>query len=155
MAGLGRIKCHLTVERLGEDLVEVTLLIGGYAPLRHGNSDRMHVPAEARGLDGGSPEVEEIRPFSGVFGGRNLFIGAVHDRVSTISEQSAFRNLGGVQLLSHHGLDRVSPNRNHRAKIDLQWIWHARTSFAFGAGLSTPPHVCPASPCAAVTTIPS
>src|SRR5260370_10734432 len=137
MAGLGRIKCHLTVERLGEDLVDVTLVIGGYGAVRQGNSDRRHVRADARGLAEGSPEVEEIRPFSGVFGGRNLRIGAVHDRVGTISEQSAFRNLGGIQLLSHHGLDRVSPNRNHRAKVDLHWIWHPRPSSALGPSLSS------------------
>src|SRR5215831_45214 len=128
MAGLGRIKCHLTVERLGEDLIDVALLVGGYGAFRQGNSDRRHVRIDARRLDEGSPEVEEIRPFSGVLGGRDLLIGAVHQRVSTISEQSAFRDLRGVQLLSHHGLDRVSPNRSDRTKIDLFWTWHAGTS---------------------------
>src|SRR5919106_249000 len=109
MATFGPSKCHITVERVREDLVEVTLLTGGYSAVRQGNSDRRHVCADVRRLDEGSPEVEEIRPFSGILGGRDLLIGAVHQCVSTISEQSAFRNLGGVQLLSHHGLDRIAP----------------------------------------------
>src|SRR3990172_9182267 len=120
MAALGRMKCDLTVERLGEDLVEVTLLTGGYGAVRQSNSHRRHVRADARRLDEGSPEVEEVRPFSGVLGGGDFLIGAVHQRVSTISEQSAFRNLGGVEFLPHHGLDGVSPERNHRTKLDLR-----------------------------------
>src|SRR5262249_39820142 len=105
-------------------LVEVTLLTGGHGAVRQGNSHRRHVRAEARRLDESSPEIKEIRPFSRVLCGRDLLVGAVHQRVSTIAEQSAFRNLGGIQFLSHHGLDRVSPNRNHHTKI-LRWIWHA------------------------------
>src|SRR5437762_11335547 len=88
MAALGRIKCHLTVERLGEDLVEVALLTGGHGAVWQGNSDRRHVRADARRLDKGSPVVEESRPFSGVLGARDLPIEAVHQRVGTISERS-------------------------------------------------------------------
>src|SRR5437016_12444827 len=61
----GPIKCHLAVERLGEDLVQVTLLTGGYGAIRQGNSDRGHVRAAARRLDKRSPEVEQTWPFSG------------------------------------------------------------------------------------------
>ena len=43
----------------------------------------------------------------------DLRIRAVQQGVSTIAEQAAFRDVGGVQLLSHHRLDGISPKRNH------------------------------------------
>ncbi len=85
-----------SAERLGEDLVGVTLLTGGHGAVRQCDPDRRPVRAGARRLDEGSPEVEEIRPFSGVLGGRDFSIGAVHQRISTISQKSELRNLGGV-----------------------------------------------------------
>src|SRR6266478_10028524 len=77
LAAPGPIKCHLAVERFGEDLVQVTLLTGGYGAIRQGNSDRRRVRAAERRLDERSPEVEEVWPFSGVFGRRDLPIGVV------------------------------------------------------------------------------
>src|SRR5947208_12385835 len=100
MAALGRIKCHLTVERLGEDLVEVALLTGGHGAVRQGNSDRRHVRADARRLDKGSPVVEESRPFSGVLDASDLPIETVYQRVGMISEQYDFAYHGGVKLLT-------------------------------------------------------
>ncbi len=109
MAALGGTEFYSTAERRGEDLVEVTLLARGHCAVRQRDADRRQVRAAARRLDEGRAEIEEARPFSGVLGARDLAIGAVDQRVSTISEKPAFGNLGGVQLFSHHGLDGISP----------------------------------------------
>src|SRR2546425_429137 len=78
MTALARIKCHRPLERLGEDLVDVTLLAGRHGSIRQGNPDGRHVATDARRLDEGSPKVEKVRPFPGVLGARDLPIGAVH-----------------------------------------------------------------------------
>src|SRR5688572_23343432 len=119
---LSHVKRHRTVERIGEDFVAIASLTGGYAAVRQGNSDRRQASRETRRLNKASTEVEESWPFSWVLGGRDLLIGAVHQRVSTISKQSAFRDFCGVQFLSHHGLDWVSPDRNNRTKFGLRCI---------------------------------
>src|SRR5437764_413052 len=73
---------------------------------------------------GGSLKVarksKQIRPLPGVLGGRDLSIGAVDQRVGAIAAQPAFRHLGGVQLLAHHGLDRVSPQRPDRTQLHVR-----------------------------------
>jgi hypothetical protein len=111
-------KYNLAIECLGEDLVEVTLVTGhagaiGQA-IRTGDTF-----AAARGyaMKLGT-EIEQTRPFSRVLGARHLPVGAVNEGVCTIPEQAAFRNLSGVQFLSRHGLDGISPKGNHRIKLD-------------------------------------
>src|SRR5207249_9147060 len=81
-------------------------------------------------LDEAGAEIEEIRPFSRVLGGRRLPVGAVDKGVRAIPEQPTFRNLSGVQFLSHHGLDGIAPKRNHRTRLDLRRVWHTSLSLA-------------------------
>src|SRR5206468_13067238 len=89
-----------------------------------GNSDRRHVCADAWSLDKGSPVIEESRRVSIVLSARDLPIEAVHQRVGTISDQSAFGNLRGVQLISHHGFDGIAPEGNHPTDLELCCACH-------------------------------
>ena len=115
-------KCHLTVECLREDLVEITLVTGDSGAIGEGDADRRDCRGRTRRLDEGGAEIEETRPFSRVLGGRHLPVGAVDEGIRTIPKQPTFRHLSGVQLLSHHGLDGISPQRNHRTKLDLRCV---------------------------------
>jgi len=117
---LGCTKCHLTVECLREDLVEVTLGTGDSGAIRQCDSAWRDFRGWACGLDEGGTEIEEARPFSRILGGRGLPVGGVDDGVRTIPKQPAFHYLGGIQFLTHHGLDGVPPQRNHRTNLDLR-----------------------------------
>ena len=116
---LSRTKCHLTVECLREDLVEITLVTGDSGAIGEGNSNRRDFRGRPRRLDEGGTEIEETRPFSRVLGGRHLPVGAIDEGIRTITEQPTFRNLSGVQLLSHHGFHGILPQRNHRTHLGL------------------------------------
>src|SRR5882724_2654169 len=125
---LGDTKRHLAVERLREGLIEITLVTGDSRAIGEGDSDRREFHGRAHRLDEGGAEIEETRPFSRVLGRRRLPVGAVDEGVRTIPEQPTFRNLGGVQLLAHHGLDGISPERNHRTELDRPCVRHASSS---------------------------
>src|SRR6266478_8988177 len=111
---LGCAKCYLTVECFREDLVEVTLVTGDSGAIGEGNSDRRNFCGRTRRLDKGGAKIEETWPFSRVLGGRHLPIGAVDEGIRTIPKQPTFPNLSAIQLLSQHGLHRISPKRNYR-----------------------------------------
>src|SRR2546428_7724358 len=119
---LSRTKSHLAVESLREDLAEITLVTGDSGAIREGDSDRRNLRGRTHRLDEGGAEIEEARPFSRVLGGRRLSVGAVDEGVRTIPEEPTLCYISGVQFLSHHGLHRVSPERNHRTKLDLRRV---------------------------------
>src|SRR5437016_13152595 len=121
---LGCAKCYLTVECFREDLAEVTLVTRDSGAIGEGNSDWWNFCGRTRRLDEGGAEIEETRPFSRVLRGCRLPVGAVDEGIRTIPKQPTFRNLSGVQLLSHHGLDGISPKRNYRTKPDLLSVCH-------------------------------
>src|SRR5262249_20336916 len=82
---LGGTKCHLTVECLREDLVEITLVTGDRGAIGEGDADRRDWRVRTHRLDEGSPEIEEMRPFSRVLGGRRLPVGGVDNGVRTVA----------------------------------------------------------------------
>src|SRR5207249_7477048 len=63
----GGTKCHLTVECLREDLVEITLVTGDSGAIGEGNSDGRDFRGRTWRLDECGAEIEETRPFRGVF----------------------------------------------------------------------------------------
>src|SRR5262245_31105489 len=100
MAGVRCVQCDVTLQGVRQDLVNVALLIAAYRAVRKGNADGSCLPVDARRLHEGSPELEQIGPFSRILGRRDLPIGAVHERVRTITENPAAAYFRGVQLLS-------------------------------------------------------
>ena len=54
-----------------------------------------------------------MRPLPGVLGARDLPIGAVDESVTAITEQAALRDVGAVQLLSHHRLYGIAPQSDY------------------------------------------
>src|SRR5258705_6386232 len=69
LAVLGCTKCHVTVECLREELVEVLLVTGNSGTIGEGDSDWRHARSRTRRLNEGGTEIEEARPFSRVLGG--------------------------------------------------------------------------------------
>ena len=59
-------------------------------------------------------EIDEDSPLTRVFGAGDLAGRLVHDRVSSISLDSAFRNVRAFKFLPTHRLDRIPPQRSHR-----------------------------------------
>jgi hypothetical protein len=43
----------------------------------------------------------------------HLPVGAVDEGIRAIPKQPTFRNVSGVQFLSHHGLDGITPDGHH------------------------------------------
>src|SRR5260370_24929729 len=121
------IQCRLTLERLREDLVEVGLLTIEDGAIRQSDAERWQLHTGCWGVSARGAKVEQLRPLSRVLGGCNLSIGGVDERVGAISQKAAFRDLGSVQLFSHHGLDWVPPERNDRTKNAFGWA-HGFTS---------------------------
>src|SRR5436190_1351229 len=91
---------HLTIECLREDTVEITLVTGDSGAIGEDDSDRRDFRGRARRFDECRAEIEEMRPFSRVLGGRRFAVGAVDEGVRTIAKQPTFRDLGSVQPLS-------------------------------------------------------
>src|SRR4030095_6436994 len=134
----GCATCYLTVECVREDLVEVTLVTGDSGAIGEGNSDPRNFCGRMRRLYKVGVEIKETRPFSRGLRGCRLPVGAVDEGIRTIPEQPTFRNLSGVQLLSHHGLDGISPKRNYRTKLDLRSVCHTSPPCLLGTGHSSP-----------------
>src|SRR5947199_8234860 len=116
---LSRTKCHLTVECLREDLVEITLVTGDSGAIREGNSNRRDFRGRPRRLDEGGTEIEETRPFSRVLGGRHLPVGAIDEGIRTITEQPTFRTLSGGQLLPPPRCHGILPPSSHRSHLGM------------------------------------
>src|SRR5215471_18637323 len=131
MTVLGGNKSDLTVERLRQRLVEIAVLTGDDGAIGQRNADRRPLRTTTQWLAQGGPECEEMRPFSGVFGGCDFAIGTVQQGVYTIAQQPVVSYLGGMQLFSHHGLDGVPPQRNHRAHLSLRCACHLSTSCTY------------------------
>src|SRR5213592_2021780 len=123
---------HLTIEYLREDTVEITLVTGDSGAIGEDDSDRRDFRGRARRFDECRAEIEEMRPFSRVLGGRRFAVGAVDEGVRTIAKQPTFRDLGSVQLLSHHGLDGISPKGTHA----LHCARHISLLDSFDSGLA-------------------
>src|SRR5215472_17142324 len=107
---------HLTLERLGEYLVEVALLAVDDGAIREGDADKRRLRTGSWNVSKRGTAIEQARPFAWVLGACNLSVGTVHERVSAISQQPAFVNFGCIQLLAQHGFDGVSPERNDRTQ---------------------------------------
>src|SRR3989442_8007826 len=122
---LGCPEYHFTVERLREDLVEFTLITGDRGAIGEGDSHRRDFGGGSRRLDEGGAEIEEMRPFPWVLGAGCFSVEAIDKGISTIPKQSAFRNLSAVQLLAHHRLHWISPERRHRTKLNLPCVRHS------------------------------
>src|SRR3989449_10756249 len=123
------IQHHLPCERPRENLAAILLLTGDHGSVGQGNADGGRLRPGARMIDEGGAEVEELWPFARILRRSALAVLAGHEGVGTIAAPSSRCYLGGVQLLSHHRLDGISPQRNHCAKLGLRC--HASTSFAF------------------------
>src|SRR5206468_2668200 len=111
--------------RLREDLVEITLITGDRGAIGEGDSHRRDFGGRSRWLDEGGAEIEEMRPFPWVLGAGCLSVEAIDKGISTIPKQSAFRNLSAVQLLAHHRLHGISPERRHSTKLNLPCVRHS------------------------------
>src|SRR5438093_2436326 len=59
---LGCPECHFTVERLREDLVEITPITGDRGAIGEGDSHRRDFGGGSRWLDEAGAEIEEMRP---------------------------------------------------------------------------------------------
>src|SRR5207245_9804180 len=98
------------------------VMTGDSRDIREGDSGRGYFGGRTRRLHEGGAEIEETWAFSRILGGRRLPVGVVDEGVRTIPKQPTFRNLSGVQFLSHHGFDGISPERNHRTKLGLRCV---------------------------------
>ena len=65
-------------------------------------------------------KTEKLWPLSWVLGAGNLPVKVVHERVGAIAQQPVWDDFTGIQLLAHHGLDGVTPERNYGANILLR-----------------------------------
>src|SRR5712692_9344970 len=83
------IKCHLTLEHLREDLVEVGLLTLDNGAIRQSDAHRLHLHTGSWGVSKRGAEVEQLRPFSRVLGACNLSVRAIDERVGAISQEPA------------------------------------------------------------------
>ena len=117
LTGLGFLQGHVPIERPRESPLQITVPGGHYGPVRKGNPDRGHRRRGLWRLGVGGPEVEEVSPLPGVLGPSDLPRGAVHDGELPVPQQAPTGNLGGVQLLAHHGLDRIAPQRRDGANL--------------------------------------
>ena len=79
------IKCHLTLEHLREDLVEVGLLTVDNGAIRQSDAHRRRLHTGSWGVSKRGAEVEQMRPFPRVLGACNLSVGAIDERVGSIS----------------------------------------------------------------------
>ena len=85
----------------------ISLLAAHARAVREGDPDRRQLLTGPRGIGEGRPEVEEPRPLPRVLGAGDLSVRRVDQGIGTIPEQSALRDVGGVQLFAQHGLHRV------------------------------------------------
>src|SRR5207244_1495982 len=58
-------------------------------------------------------EVEEIPPLPGILRASDLSCHGVHNSEVAIAEEATIGDFGGVQLLAHHRLHRIAPQRGH------------------------------------------
>src|SRR5262249_29510952 len=115
-----RRKFHLTLENRREYLVEVGLLATNNCAIRKRDADWRRLHASLGNIDEYGSAVEQTRPFSRIFGACNLAVGTVNQCVRAVSDQPTSGDFASIQLLSHHGLDWVPPERNDRTKKCLR-----------------------------------
>src|SRR5438552_9151406 len=124
MFTLGGGECHLALEDSRQGVIELPMLAADHGAVRRGDPNRRHRRAGAHVAAERSAKIEQSRPLLRILGAGNLAVGAVHERVAAIAEQAAVGDLGGVQLLSHHGLDGIAPERDHRANSRRRRVQH-------------------------------
>ena len=69
--------------------------------------------------------LNQIRGDFGRLRARDLPVGAIHECISAIAQQPLVGDLGSVQLLSHHGLNRIAPEGNDRTKSRVRRLRHS------------------------------
>src|SRR5439155_20171099 len=80
------IKCHLTLEHLREDLVEVGLVTIDDGAVRQSDADLRRLYTGPRRVSERGAEVEQQRPLSGVLSAGNLSVRVIDERVGAISQ---------------------------------------------------------------------
>src|ERR1700730_6480110 len=80
------IKCHLTLQHLREDLVEVELLTIDNGAIRQCDAHRRNLHTGSWGVSKRGAEVEQLRPFPRVLGACNLSVGTIDERVGAITQ---------------------------------------------------------------------
>src|SRR6266496_1244509 len=102
-----------------EDLLQISLAAGDDGSIGKRDPNRGNPRSRLRRLGVGGPEAEEVAPLPRVLRPPDLPRGPIHDGELPVPEQAPAGNVGAVQLLSHHRLHRIAPQRYHRTSLDL------------------------------------
>jgi len=107
---------HLTLKHLRELSGRGRAAHYDDGAIRERDADRSRLHTGSWHVRQRGPAVEQLRPLPRVLRACNLPVGAVDQRVASISQQPDLGDIGSVQLFSHHGLDGLPPERNDRTK---------------------------------------
>ena len=112
--GRGGRKLPCPAQHLRENLVEVRVFTGNHSSVRERNPHGRAFLAALRGPKEGGAALKELAPLARVLNTGNLVVGWIYDGIDAVANQASLSNLGRVQLLPHHGLDRITPQTQHR-----------------------------------------